>query len=85
MALRNGNSPLGSLTTNVKELVCQLANDKVRLGDTGRFDTGSEDVLVGRDVFERSNTVDRVKIADLSALHGGSPAFSAAGVAQWTY
>lgn len=54
---------LGTLTTDVEHAVCQVANDKRGLGDTGGLDTRTKDVLVSWQVVGLRDTVDRVKVA----------------------
>ena len=45
--------PLGALTTDVEELVCQFTDLECRLGDTGRLYTRAEDILVSWKIARR--------------------------------
>jgi len=54
---------LGTLTTNVEHAVGKIANDEGGLGDTGRLDTGTEDILVVGNVVRLSDAVYRVEVA----------------------
>jgi hypothetical protein len=54
---------LGTLTTDVEHAVGKIANDEGGLGDTGRLDTGAEDILVVGNVVRLGNAVYRVKVA----------------------
>ena len=52
-----------SLSTNIEHAVCQIANDKGRLGDTSGLDTRSQDILVIWHVVWSSDSIDRVEVA----------------------
>lgn len=54
---------LGTLTTDVEHAVGKIANDEGSLGDTGRLDTGAENILVVGNVVRLSNAVYRVEVA----------------------
>ena len=53
---------LASLTSDIHQLVRQLPDFERRLGDARRFDSGAEDILVGRDISRRSQAIDSVKV-----------------------
>lgn len=55
--------PLGPLTSNVEELVGEVTDSESRLRDTGRFDSGAEDILVRREVGGGGDVVHVVKVA----------------------
>lgn len=55
--------PLGPLTSNVEELVGEVTDSEGRLRDTGRFDSGAEDILVRRQVGGGGDVVHVVKVA----------------------
>jgi hypothetical protein len=54
---------LGTLTTDVKETVVEVTDVEAGFSDTGGLDTGSQDVLVGREVVWGGDTVDGLKVA----------------------
>jgi hypothetical protein len=53
----------GTLTTNVEHAVGEVTNDEGGFGDTGGLDTGTENVLVAREVVGLSDALNRVKVA----------------------
>ena len=55
---------LRPLTTDIKELVGELAHLEGGLGDTSSLDTGSKDILVGRHVVGSSHAIDSVEVVD---------------------
>jgi len=54
--------PLAPLTPDVHELIRQLPDFERRLGDARRFDSGAEDILVGRDIVRGSQAIDDIKV-----------------------
>jgi hypothetical protein len=70
--------PLGPLTSDIKQLVCQLANCKVSLAanqlscqyegmdslrDTSSLDSSSKDILVGRHIIRTCDPGNSIKVA----------------------
>ena len=55
--------PLGTLATNVKHAVGEVADDEGGFGDARGFDTRAEDVLVVGNIVRRSDAVGRVEVA----------------------
>ena len=55
--------PLRPLATDVEHAVRELTDDEGRLGDTGRLDTRSQDVLVVGHVVGRRDTRDIIEVA----------------------
>ncbi|KAI3476293.1 hypothetical protein L1887_62130 [Cichorium endivia] len=53
---------LGALASDVEELVVELANLEVGLGDAGGLDARAQHVLVGGEVLGLGHAVDRVKV-----------------------
>ena len=53
---------LGSLTTDIEHAVCQVADDKGRLGDARRLDTRSKNVLIARQVIWLGDPGDGIKV-----------------------
>ena len=55
--------PFGTLTTDVEHPVCQIANDECGFSDTGSLHTGTEDILVCREIIGLSDALDGIKVA----------------------
>jgi hypothetical protein len=66
--------PLGPLTTNIKHAIRQVAEFEYSLGDTGRPQPRSEDVLIGRQVVFGEKALDIAKEAntDMSECLGAA-------------
>jgi len=54
---------LGTLATDVKHAICEIADDECSLGDTGGLDTRAQDVLVVGNIVWSRNAVDGIEVA----------------------
>jgi len=60
-----------SLATHVEHAVCEIANDKGRLRDTGCLDTGPEHILIVRHIIGGGNTGNVVEVAEIVSRDSG--------------
>ena len=60
--------PFGSLTTNIKHPVGQIANDECGFRDTGGLDTRAEDILVGGEIVGLGNALNSIEVATQTRL-----------------
>lgn len=54
--------PLGPLTTDIEQLICQFAHFERRLRNTSRLHTRSQDILVRRHVPGGRHPIDRSEV-----------------------
>ena len=55
--------PFRALPTNVEHSVCQVLDDECSLGDTGRLDSRSQNVLIVGEVVVGGDAVDGIEVA----------------------
>lgn len=61
--------PLGTLTTDVEHTVGEITDNERRFGDTRGLDTGTKDILVGREVVTLRDALDGIEVAGWLVSH----------------